>query len=81
MAFDVDANGILNVTAVENVTGKKNNIVIRNDKGRLSTEEIERMITEAERYKEQDDEMRAVVAAKNEFEGYVYQIKNMVSIV
>ena len=51
MTFDIDANGILNVTAADKSTGKQNKITITNDKGRLSKEEIERMVNEAEKYR------------------------------
>ena len=53
--FDIDANGVLNVSAIEKSTGKESKIAIANDKGRLSHDEIERMITEAEKYKAEDD--------------------------
>lgn len=79
MTFDIDANGILNVSAVENATGKKNHITINNDKGRLTKEQIETMISEAETYREQDEQIKAAVAAKNDLESYVYQMKSMVS--
>ena len=58
VTFDIDANGILNVTAVDKATSKSNQITITNDKGRLSKEDIERMVQEAERYKDQDDKIR-----------------------
>jgi L1 cell adhesion molecule like protein len=77
--FDIDANGILNVSASEKSTGKSNKITITNDKGRLSPEEIERMVSEAEQFKEQDDVMREKVEAKNKFEGYLYQLKNSIN--
>ena len=54
VTFDVDANGILNVSAVDKSTGKENKITITNDKGRLSKDDIERMVNEAEKYKEED---------------------------
>lgn len=79
VTFDIDANGILNVTASENASGKKNQITINNDKGRLSKEQIDRMIEEADRYKEQDEQIKAAIAAKNDLETYVYQVKSMVS--
>lgn len=78
MTFDVDANGILNVTATENATGKKNQITIKNDKGRLTKEQIEKMIGEAEKFKEQDQQTKATVASRNDLESYVYQMKNLV---
>lgn len=79
MTFDIDANGILSVTAVENASGKRNQITINNDKGRLTKEQIDRMIEEADRYKEQDEQIKAAIAAKNDLEMYVYQVKSMVS--
>eukprot|EP00775_Hariotina_reticulata_P013779 gene13778-13900_t len=69
--FDIDANGILNVTAEDKTTGKKNKITITNDKGRLSKEEIERMVQESE------DEVQAKrVEAKNALENYAYSMRN-----
>ena len=76
VAFDVDANGILNVSASEKSTGKSNKITITNDKGRLSKEEIERMVEEAERYKNEDEEVKARIEAKNRMEEQIYQLKN-----
>ena len=76
VVFDIDSNGILNVSASEKSTGKSNKIAITNDKGRLSKEEIERMVAEAEKYKNEDDEMREKIDAKNNLEGQLYQVKN-----
>jgi L1 cell adhesion molecule like protein len=76
VVFDIDSNGILNVSASEKSTGKTNKITITNDKGRLSADEIERMVAEAEKYKEQDEQFRERVDAKNKFESYLYQVKN-----
>jgi L1 cell adhesion molecule like protein len=73
--FDMDANGILNVSASEKSSGKTNKITITNDKGRLSQEEIERMVEEAERYKQEDEEIQAKIEAKNSLDGYLFQIK------
>lgn len=73
VTFDLDANGILNVTAVESGTGKSRNITIKNDKGRLSKREIEKMLEEAERYKEEDNMQRDKVASRNKLEGYVFR--------
>nr|XP_049705442.1 major heat shock 70 kDa protein Ba-like [Helicoverpa armigera] len=75
VTFDLDANGILNVSAKENSTGRSKNIVIKNDKGRLSQAEIERMLAEAERYKEQDEQQRQRVAARNQLEAYVFSVR------
>jgi len=76
VVFDIDANGILNVSASEKSSGKSNKIVITNDKGRLSKEEIERMVEEAERYKNEDNEVRERVEAKNTLESFMYQMKS-----
>ena len=79
VTFDIDANGILNVSAVEKGTGKSNKIVISNDKGRLSKEEIERMLADAEKYKEEDEAEGARVAAKNGLESYAYSLRSTLS--
>ncbi|VEL23163.1 unnamed protein product [Protopolystoma xenopodis] len=78
VTFDIDANGILNVSAVDKSTGKSNTITITNDKGRLSKEEIDRMVTDADRYKADDEKQRERVSAKNALEGYAYSMKQMV---
>lgn len=72
VVFDIDANGILNVSAEDKTTGQKNKITITNDKGRLSKDEIERMVQEAEKYKAEDEAARAKVEAKNGLENYAY---------
>jgi L1 cell adhesion molecule like protein len=79
VSFDVDANGILNVNAADKTTGKSSKITITNDKGRLSKEEIERMLAEAEKYKAEDEEAAARVTAKNGLESYAYSLKNTIS--
>jgi L1 cell adhesion molecule like protein len=76
ITYDVDANGILNINAVEKSTGKSNKITITNDKGRLSQEEIDRMVSDAEKFKQQDEENKAKIESKNSFENYLYQMKN-----
>ncbi|KAF7440438.1 70-kilodalton heat shock protein [Pleurotus ostreatus] len=76
VTFDIDANGILNVSASDKTTGKSNRITITNDKGRLSKEEIERMVNEAEKYKSEDEEAAARIAAKNGLESYAYNLRN-----
>ncbi|KAK8039097.1 hypothetical protein PG993_007508 [Apiospora rasikravindrae] len=76
VTFDLDANGIMNVSALEKGTGKSNKIVITNDKGRLSKEEIERMLAEAEKYKEEDEAEGRRIAAKNGLESYAYSLRN-----
>ncbi|QRG36837.1 heat shock protein SSA2 [Candidozyma auris] len=75
VTFDIDANGILNVSALEKGTGKTQKITITNDKGRLSKEEIERMVSEAEKFKEEDEKEAARVQAKNGLESYAYSLK------
>uniref|UniRef100_A0A673N839 Heat shock protein family A (Hsp70) member 1B n=1 Tax=Sinocyclocheilus rhinocerous TaxID=307959 RepID=A0A673N839_9TELE len=78
VTFDIDANGILNVSAVDKSTGKENKITITNDKGRLSKEEIERMLQDAEKYKAEDEVQREKTAAKNALESYTFNMKNSV---
>jgi L1 cell adhesion molecule like protein len=79
VCFDIDANGILNVSAEDKTTGQKNKITITNDKGRLSKEEIERMVQEAEKYKAEDEEHKKKVDAKNALENYAYNMRNTVN--
>ena len=76
VTFDIDANGILNVSAVEKAGGKQEKITITNDKGRLSAEEIERMVNDAEKYKEDDDKQKNLIAAKNGLESYCFNMKS-----
>ncbi|KAI9145052.1 70 kDa heat shock protein 3 [Paraphysoderma sedebokerense] len=76
VVFDIDANGILNVTASDKTTGRSNKITITNDKGRLSKEDIERMVAEAEKYKAEDEAAAARVSAKNGLESYAYNLRN-----
>ncbi|KAJ8660217.1 heat shock protein HSS1 [Lichtheimia ornata] len=76
VTFDVDANGILNVSALDKTTGKSNKITITNDKGRLSKEEIERMVADAEKYKAEDEAAAARISAKNGLESYAYNLRN-----
>jgi heat shock 70kDa protein 1/2/6/8 len=76
VTFDIDANGILNVSAVDKAGGKSNKITIANNNNRLSKEEIERMVSEAEKYKKQDDEVRERLEAKNGLENYCYGLKS-----
>ena len=75
VTFDIDANGIMNVSAVDKSTGRENKITITNDKGRLSKEEIERMVKNAEQYKEEDEKQRDRVTAKNSLESYAFNMK------
>jgi L1 cell adhesion molecule like protein len=76
VSFDLDANGIMNVSASDKSTGKTNKITITNDKGRLSQDDIERMVKEAERFKEEDERQRKKIDAKNSLENYSYSLKN-----
>merc|ERR1712241_630536 len=76
VTFDIDANGILNVSACDKSTGKQNKITITNDKGRLSKEDIERMINDAEKFAEEDAALKGKVEARNELESYAYSLKN-----
>ncbi|RRT39411.1 hypothetical protein B296_00051255 [Ensete ventricosum] len=78
VCFDIDANGILNVTAEDKTTGQKNKITITNDKGRLSKEEIEKMVRESEKYKAEDEEHKKKVEAKNALENYAYNMRNTI---
>jgi len=78
VTFDIDANGILNVSALEKSTGKENKITITNDKGRLSQDEIERMVAEAEKYKAEDDANKNRIEAKNGLENYCYSLKSSI---
>jgi L1 cell adhesion molecule like protein len=78
VTFDIDANGILNVSAIEKSTGKENKITITNDKGRMSAEEIERMVQEAEKYKAEDEANKARIEAKNALENYTFQLKSTI---
>ncbi|KAK2104195.1 Heat shock cognate 71 kDa protein [Saguinus oedipus] len=75
VTFDIDANGILNVSAVDKSTGKENKITITNDKGRLSKEDIECMVQEAEKYKAEDEKQRDKVSSKNSLESYAFNMK------
>merc|ERR1719474_1020527 len=76
VTFDIDANGILNVSAVEKGSGKVEKITITNDKGRLSNEEIERMVNDAEKFKDEDDKQKDRISAKNGLESYIFNLKS-----
>merc|ERR1711992_507462 len=76
VTFDVDSNGILNVSALEKGTGKAEKITITNDKGRLSKEEIEKMVADAERFKGEDDKQKERIAAKNGLESFIFNLKS-----
>jgi len=79
VTFEIDVNGILRVSAEDKGTGNKNNIVINNNQNRLSPEEIERMIKDAEKFADEDKKVKERVEAKNELESYVYSLKNQVN--
>ncbi|CED82433.1 heat shock protein hss1 [Phaffia rhodozyma] len=76
VTFDIDANSILNVSAADKTTGKSNKITITNDKGRLSKEDIERMVSEAEKYKDEDDAAAERITTRNALESYTYNLRN-----
>lgn len=75
VAFDVDANGILNVTATNKSTGKANKIQISNEKGRLTKEQIDKMIADAERFRADDERARELVQTRNNLESYCYNMR------
>ena len=77
--LSLDVNGILEVTAKEESTGKTNNIKITNDKGRLSKEQIDDMIKSAEKFKEEDEKQKEIIVSKNDLENYLYGVKNSIS--
>jgi len=76
VTFDIDANGILNVSAQDKSTGKTNQITITNEKGRLSQSEIDRMVNEAEKYAAEDESAKQKIEAKNGLENYCYSVRN-----
>merc|ERR1712027_27451 len=76
VTFDVDSNGILNVSALEKGSGKAEKITITNDKGRLSKEEIEKMVADAEKFKDEDEKQKDRIAAKNGLESYIFNLKS-----
>ena len=78
VTFDIDANGILNVSAMDKSSGKSQKITISNDKGRLSKDEIEKMLKEAEDFKAEDDNQKERIAAKNALESYCFSMKSTV---
>jgi heat shock protein 1/8 len=75
VTFDIDANGILNVSAADKSTGKANKITITNDKGRLNKDEIERMVADAEKYKKEDEKQKERISSKNNLESYAFNMK------
>ena len=76
VTFDIDANGILNVSAQDKSSGKQEKITITNDKGRLSKEEIEKMVNDAEKYKAEDDQQKERISSKNNLESYCFNMKS-----
>merc|ERR1712048_1527034 len=76
VTFDIDANGILNVSAVDKSTNKQSKITITNDQGRLSKEEIERMVNDADKFKAEDEKQKERIAAKNGLESYCFNMKS-----
>ncbi|KAG1766100.1 heat shock protein 70 family, partial [Suillus occidentalis] len=78
VTFDIDTNGILNISASDKTTGKSNRITITNNKGHLSAEEIECMVSEAEKYKAEDEAATARIQAKNSLESYAYNLCNSI---
>jgi len=78
VTFDIDANGILNVSAADKSTGKQNKITITNDKGRLSKEEIERMVNDADKFREDDEKQKERISAKNGLESYCFNMKQTI---
>lgn len=79
VTFEVDANGILNVKAEDKGTGKSEKITITNDKGRLSQDEIDRMVREAEEFAEEDKKVKERIDARNGLETYIYNMKNQIN--
>jgi len=78
VCFDIDANGILNVSAEDKTAGIRNKITITNDKGRLSKAEIEKMVKEAEKYKQEDEDVQRMSDARNALENYAYNMRTTV---
>ena len=78
VTFDIDANGMLNVSALEKSTGKENKITITNDKSRLSKEDVEKMTADAERFAKEDELFKKKVESKNGLENYCYSMKNTI---
>jgi heat shock protein 1/8 len=79
ITYDIDSNSILTVSAKEQSSGKEHKITVKNDKGRLSDDEVKRMVEESERLKEEDEKFRKQIEAKNSLEGFVYSVKNSIN--
>lgn len=77
ISYDIDANGILNVTAVDKANNHTNNITITNDKGRLSKEQIEEMVKNAEKFKDDDEKIKQRIESKSQLEGIIYSSKSI----
>lgn len=77
MTFDIDANGILNVSAEDKSTGRSEHITISNDKGRLTRNDIDKMLNEAERFKAEDEASKKKVEIRNQLEGYIFGCKTV----
>ena len=75
VTFDLDVNSILNVIVIEKSTGKNNKIVITNDKGRLNKDDIDRLVKETEKFKDEDNKVKERIEEKNGYEQYCYQVK------
>ena len=78
VTFEIDENSILTVNAQDKGTGKKEQITITNDQGRLTKEEIDKMIADSEKYADEDKAIKEKIDAKNQFENYIYQMKNSI---
>ena len=79
ITYDVDANGILNVSAIEKSSGKTESITVTNDKGRLSQDDIDKMVSEAERFKEEDEQIKLQIEAKNKLDNLIYQTRTTIN--
>jgi len=79
VTFEVDSNGIMNVSAKDQTTNKVEKITITNDKGRLSEEEIQKMVEKAKQMEEEDQKLVGRVNAKNGLEGYLFQVRNSIN--
>ena len=78
ITYEVDANGILSVSAVEKSSGKEQKITIKNESNRLSKDDIDRMVSEAEKFKADDEKVRERIESKNKLENYLYSLKSSV---
>merc|ERR1712146_640040 len=78
VTLEIDSNGILNVSAIEKAGGKSESITITNDAGRLSKEDIEQMVKNAEKYKSEDEAIKKKIDARNTYEHYIYNVKNTI---